>query len=347
MPEPKRKLKNLDVQFISLVDKGANQRELIWKSREKPDSPGEAGLSDFSHTVAVRKVDQEKRLIYSIVYPPGESDAHGDTMEAAEIEKAAHNFLAKKRTDQVDKQHNEDPGEGLVVESYIIGKNDVNFPDDPAGSWAVVIKVVNDDTWEEVKKGEITGVSLGGWAETEDLTKQTKSQSPFKEFLQRMKDSFMSGKVDKDFAGKLMERQIMQGIYAFEDEVRTIMNDEQITDKKASILTTIDEFRAYVDGLKANKTQKQFKSSVIMSTEEKKTPDNKTDVEKEEKTAIEKSLDNIQKSVSDLKDTFDGKFEKLEKRLEAVEKAAPGRQSAEGQDEEEQETVTKGLKIIV
>ncbi len=79
MPKAKRKLKNVEVLYISLVDAGANKKKIIWKSAA-------GGSPDIERLFRILKVDTEKRMVYGIVYAPGEVDTEGDTMEAEEIE---------------------------------------------------------------------------------------------------------------------------------------------------------------------------------------------------------------------------------------------------------------------
>lgn len=111
--------------------------------------------------VAFKKVDEAKRIVYGEVYVPNERDAHGHWMSAEEIEKMAHNFLAKLRVYQVDKQHDEEPDEGVIVESFIARPGD---PDFTPGAWVVATKILRDETWEAILRGEITGYSMAGTA---------------------------------------------------------------------------------------------------------------------------------------------------------------------------------------
>ncbi len=158
-----RKLKKIDVDFISLVDKGANRKKLIFKR------DGGGGIEKM---LSINKIDEEQRIIFCIVYSPDEADTQGDFAPADVIKDAAYNFMKCARTNNVDKQHDFVPDEGYVAESWIVKENDPVFPNEPAGSWAVAIKVENEETWRMVKEGEITGVSLAGQAAVEEIEKQ-------------------------------------------------------------------------------------------------------------------------------------------------------------------------------
>ena len=165
-----RKLKKIDVNFISLVDKGANRKKLIFKSIPEISQ-------SLTKTLPIRKIDDEQRMVFCIVYSPDEIDTQGDFASAEVIKEAAYNFMRCARTNNVDKQHDFIPDEGFVAESWIVKENDSVFQEEPEGSWAVGIKVENDETWQLIKNGVITGISLAGLAVTEEGEKQNESQS--------------------------------------------------------------------------------------------------------------------------------------------------------------------------
>lgn len=359
MPDPKPDyfLKNLNVEYISLVDAGANKKQLVYKAanHSRTEGPEEAGSSDsFSKQMQITKTDEEKRLVYCVVYSPDEVDAQGHAMKSEEIEKAAHNFLFEGRVDKVDKQHDRHPDEGRIVESYIIGKSDSNFPEEPEGSWAVVIKVLDDDTWEEVKKGYITGVSMQGLCTLEEVEKADgKSESgddeTTKSMFRKILDKLTGTPVQKDFTDRLMHKRIRQALWAFEEEVNEQLNDEEVEDKKAAVLAIIADFEGYVSNL-SEETTKQFKKSDM--SEENKNKAEEPEEEKEttdgeEPSDLEKSISKAVGNALDEKlDPIEEKVDGLSKRLEKVEKASPGSKQEKGEEEEEVEKGHKGIPIF-
>ncbi|MBW2066888.1 MAG: hypothetical protein JRJ03_18415 [Deltaproteobacteria bacterium] len=152
-------LKNMKITFISLVKRGANKRTIIIKTGE------EAPV--FQRDIEIRKVDEENRRFYSIVYAPHEEDAQGDFSTPEEIKKAAYDFMKNLRLLNVDRFHNEKPEKAFIAESWLLRKDDSLFPDEPEGSWAVGIVVEDDELWADVKKGEINALSMGGIGERE------------------------------------------------------------------------------------------------------------------------------------------------------------------------------------
>jgi hypothetical protein len=147
-----KKMINLDVEFISLVDEPANGLPIIMKDRE---GTGARAQIDFS----IVKKDVTEGLIYATPYEPDTVDIQKDFTSAEEIQKAAHGFMAKSRQGNVDVQHNMQKGAGTVVESFILNGEDARFPNIKKGAWCVVIKLA-DATKALI--GSINGVSIYG-----------------------------------------------------------------------------------------------------------------------------------------------------------------------------------------
>lgn len=109
----------------------------------------------------ILKAEGEKQLIYGIVLEPEVIDAQGDMILAADIEQAAHGFLARSRT--VGDMHRK-KAMADVVESYIapvefqLGGQTVK-----KGSWVIAVRVHDEELWNAVKAGEYTGFSVGGF----------------------------------------------------------------------------------------------------------------------------------------------------------------------------------------
>ncbi|MFA4132579.1 MULTISPECIES: XkdF-like putative serine protease domain-containing protein [unclassified Brevibacillus] len=157
-------LKDARITHISLVDKGANGRSFAIIKEE--------GKEPLQKDIRIAKADKAKQIVYGVVYEPDTEDAHEDQMTAEEIEKAAHGFMERQNTYNIDKQHDLDVDKGYVVESYIapvdmeLGEQEIK-----KGSWVAGVKVTNADTWEQIEKGEITGFSMWGVGKREKIEK--------------------------------------------------------------------------------------------------------------------------------------------------------------------------------
>jgi hypothetical protein len=109
----------------------------------------------------LRCFDDEKRLLYAVAMEPDVDDSHGERTTRDEIEAGAHAFL---RSGVVGLEHAE-KADAEIVESWIAPVDlEINGEKVRAGSWVVVIKVHDAALWEAVKRGDIGGVSVGGWA---------------------------------------------------------------------------------------------------------------------------------------------------------------------------------------
>lgn len=107
---------------------------------------------------------EEQRLVTGIVLEPNTIDAHGDLVKEETIEKAAFDFMIKSRT--IGKQHKNVIEDVKVVESFIAPLNyELNGQPIKKGSWIMTVKVMNDQIWQDVKKGSFTGFSIGGFGE--------------------------------------------------------------------------------------------------------------------------------------------------------------------------------------
>jgi hypothetical protein len=110
----------------------------------------------------VTKDAVEKRLVYGVVLEPDQVDAHGDTIDADTIEKAAHGYLVDNAN--VGYQHDFLINEyARVVESYIAPQDlTIGTETVTKGTWVIVTKILDESLWDDIKAGVTTGYSIGG-----------------------------------------------------------------------------------------------------------------------------------------------------------------------------------------
>ena len=200
-------IKNAQISFVSLVDKAANKKKFaIIKTEATPT---------FERSIPILKVDDERRIVTGIVYEPDALDAHDEFMTAEEIEKSAHQFLKDYRN--IDKQHDFVGGQADVVESWI-AKDDGKLGEQEIkkGAWLISVHVPDDDTWGEIKKGELTGFSMGGVGERvkhDDVQKSEIEQATG--LLQLLKNFLGVGVVQKgEVAEKFASRAKSNNFWA-------------------------------------------------------------------------------------------------------------------------------------
>ena len=128
-------------------------------------------LSKAFRSVRLHKTTEE-RFVLGIVLEPDVVDAQNDVESPDEIRKAAHGFM--EQFGNLGTQHTEIvTGKLRILESYL-APVDFQLGDDEAGkvrkgAWVMGIRVVDDDLWTKVKKGEFTGFSIGGSAYRTEL----------------------------------------------------------------------------------------------------------------------------------------------------------------------------------
>lgn len=117
-----------------------------------------------SQFVKIEKVDDEKQLIYGIVYEPDVVDSQGDYADAGEIEKACHNFMENYQN--MSLMHKELVNEDVKIVECSIAQADFTLGVRAVkkGTWILVSHVISKDIWKEVKSGKLTGYSLEGSA---------------------------------------------------------------------------------------------------------------------------------------------------------------------------------------
>lgn len=151
-------LEGLKVHYISLVPSPANKRHFLIKAAQ------ETGCEVIEKEIRIVKADARRRVVYGVVLAPDEVDDERDTITTGEIEKAAYAFMLAGRTQQIDTDHSFEAGAGFVAESWLVRQGDPLFAEEPEGTWAVGIKVTDDEVWARIEKDELTGLSVAGLA---------------------------------------------------------------------------------------------------------------------------------------------------------------------------------------
>ncbi|SFM29016.1 Putative phage serine protease XkdF [Gracilibacillus orientalis] len=354
-----RELVNANITHVSYVDKGANQKQFFFtKSDKQPDFKKEVKLF-------INKDDEDQQLVYGVVYEPDVEDSHEDFMTAPEIEKAAHGFMKDARN--IDKQHDFESGVGEVVESYIapaefqLGEETIT-----KGSWVLVTKA-SDEVWEEVKKGEITGYSMAGTAETikkqkkEKPVSKSENDEEMKGFFDLLKSFFAKGEVRDRYEDNQKRRNLWAVWDGMEDtfyeslwDNRTpdVADFERLETGVQDFLEILQEIKSSGDVLKALKEKPETigkgegemkKEDIEKLLDDKLNPITKRldAIDKEDQGEGQESIEGEEDDVlKQLSSVLDEKLSPITKRLETVEKARGISKQAD-QDENNQEPVKK------
>lgn len=126
------------------------------------------------HKVEFKSIDDEKRIIVGLALVPDkeiyrrQGDKEFNIIFSKEtVKKASHLYLKKLKVNNTTLEHEKNTDGVSVVESWIIEdvKNDkanVYGLNAVEGAWAVVMKVDNDEVWNDVKDGKYLGLSIEG-----------------------------------------------------------------------------------------------------------------------------------------------------------------------------------------
>jgi hypothetical protein len=115
--------------------------------------------------------DSDKQILYSVALLPDTKDFYGDELTVDEVEKIAHDWLHNFR--MFDKEHDFVIDENLeVVESWLFKEDTVLVAGDkeriyPKGTWAIGVKVTSSELWQEVLDGNIQGLSITAFKDTD------------------------------------------------------------------------------------------------------------------------------------------------------------------------------------
>lgn len=156
-----------DVAMANLVHKQDLHKPGDLRDHAPPERTRAAIKKGLGHgkLAKIFKSDEERQIVYGVVLAPNELDSQNDWMTPADIEEAAHHYLATSRV--VGSEHT-DPIEAVPVESFI-APVDLNFTGEygpttvTQGSWVMGVKVVDPTEWAMVKDGSYTGFSVGGF----------------------------------------------------------------------------------------------------------------------------------------------------------------------------------------
>lgn len=105
----------------------------------------------------IKRIDQDKQIVYAEVYAPYVLDTYGEFMVPEDIETMAHRFMRLKLDEVIDTNHDNVPNGSYPVESFLARDNDPDFTE---GSWVLGVKIADDAVWQKVLRGELNGYSF-------------------------------------------------------------------------------------------------------------------------------------------------------------------------------------------
>lgn len=126
-------------------------------------------VSQFLSSESVLKAleatsNKDEKFVLGVVLEPEVVDAQDDIYSADEIRQSAHKFM--QEFNNIGLMHKEIINDKVkVVETYLAPTDfKINGQSVKKGTWVLGVKVLDEDLWNLVKSGEITGFSIGGSA---------------------------------------------------------------------------------------------------------------------------------------------------------------------------------------
>ena len=151
-----------------------------------------------SHKVKLRVVDEEKRMVLGLALIP-EKEIFRKDSEGREynimfskdtVRKAAELYLSRLRANNTTYEHKTQVEGVSLSESWIVedkekDKTALYGIDAPIGSWAISMKVENDDVWQAVKAGKVLGFSIEGIFDEKPVDKYKEMWDTIQDILNR------------------------------------------------------------------------------------------------------------------------------------------------------------------
>lgn len=153
---------------------------------------------------AFKTIDEDQRIVAGpamvpekLIYrlnPAGEESFV--FFKADTIRELSERFLYQGKQNNMTLEHEATLNDLSVIESWIVedpkrDKSQIYGFNLPVGSWFVKVKVLNDDVWQLVKEGDVTGFSVEGVFAQELIKNQKKmKQTKLDEYLDRIKSLF-------------------------------------------------------------------------------------------------------------------------------------------------------------
>ena len=121
-------------------------------------------LSVFRDSVLVDLEKEEERYVLGVVLEPEEEDAQGDIYSAEEVRQTAHKFMDEYRN--IGYMHDKMVNNKVaILESFLSPEGfSINEKSVKKGTWLLGLRIKDDSLWDQIKSGEITGLSIGGSA---------------------------------------------------------------------------------------------------------------------------------------------------------------------------------------
>ena len=197
----------LAIDAISLVTSPAIEQDFVFFGKEK-------------NNLTFAKVDEEKRILISpalipektiLRHDPNTSSDYFVFFSKATVKKASELYLKHNNHHKATYQHQDRISGVLTVESWIIedsklDKSTLYGFSLPVGTWMVSLKIENDEIWQEIKSGNLRGLSIEGYFTNKFEQMNKKKQFTNEEVKTALKELLSVQKVDLGSVSEINEK---------------------------------------------------------------------------------------------------------------------------------------------
>lgn len=332
----KYRLSDINVQEVAFASVPAVPEAVIavTKSLGVPE-----GSEVIGKSIPFTKIDEVKKQVFAYALVPETFDHQDHIVSEEEIEKACHslmrNFAARMAKGSGSSVNHIvfDPAlypiESAIDVDGSLGKA-LGFAKPIAKAWLIGLQA-NDETWDKIQKGEITGVSIGGTTLLKEVELDETDDEHHEQggIVKAVIDGYnklitLVSKGEGDAASYVevkalaeLRRQMWDKHSQIEESIQSILGDGEVTDKVQAVAQSIDQFKtdmiALVSKLETIKQGQQQKSLNVKG---------KDDMTKEEMQDMAKSItEEVAKALNEKLQKVDALDERL-KVFEDAKKAA-------------------------
>ena len=177
----------LAIDAISLVSAPAIEQDFVYFGKEK-------------NNLTFAKIDEEKRMLVSPALIPNKQIFRYDPNTDSEyyvyfspdtVRKASELYLKHNNHHKATYEHQDRVSGVLTVESWIkegdMDKSKLYGYDLPNGTWFVKMKINNEELWQEIKQGNLKGLSIEGYF-TDKMEKMSEKAPTDEEILKALNE---------------------------------------------------------------------------------------------------------------------------------------------------------------
>lgn len=170
----------MKLQDVELFIKDENEDGVFAVSLVESPAIEENFIALSTHKMELKVVDEDKKIVTGLALVPdkriyrkmklkeGEEPKEFNIYFSKEtISKTAELFMKKLNLNNITSEH-EKPVTGVtVIESWVVEDTDKDKTalynlKAPVGSWAITMKVYNEEEWSKIKAGDYKGFSIEG-----------------------------------------------------------------------------------------------------------------------------------------------------------------------------------------